>query len=756
MHHTADCLANSGQGLCSVLARSTEFVDPGTMRVEFVAGRRGRGPTSSLGALPLFVASMLVPASAWAAPPAQPDYEALVNKKKGMCLDPEGQDGASRANVRLAPCDGKPDQRWTFRQVPGYEKGVSEIVNQQSGLCLDVKGIDDIEERANVMLYACDKNQDQFWWKESSGGGFELRNSKLLMEYSGGMPTYRRMCLHVHGSNGNSGDNIEIYRCNDSTSQTWSSASTGVKVSPPTDGKLCMTNDGPCFSGNWTAANGLYEASGTIGVASLPAAGVSLDLVSTNGVGANLNATEFALAGDASLKAVLPLGSELINLALPSGSVAVGTGRGVTSILGKGTTYLIGSRPYKLQPAGFYAHAAVNAAMSLEIAGITASVPSGGSAEVFLGVESKGPSIYLSGDCNIPIVGPPKKKGGPATSIANISSCTLGWFGTTPLSHTLSTAVLDHDASLPPLGGSLPTVTPTVDAAILLGGAIEFAALPGVVFDGMMALDPDATVANSVSFKDLARARAALEGAATIAVGDFSMPMGSVSMIYDAKDEQLDFGGRVAALEPLKAIGASFHSDFGGTVFVAGSIGKQSNRILLDFGSAKIFGFELKSCRGQLDLDSKTISVKGELQLGASWIDVSGSFGPNTLSLQGSSAIKFGDKTLTSSSLKVGTDGVTVTGRVSLLGETFEFVQTLETPKTIKAKLVNLPAVSIPGVGSANFQVWAEYTMGGNLRVKAKLKTDVGPLKSSTTYSVNSKGEVMIGLDGAEVPIEIM
>jgi hypothetical protein len=630
-------------------------------------------------------------------------------------------------------------------------------------LCLDVQGYD-AEERDNVMLYACDGERDQWWKVRKDGSAFELVNAlggKYVIEPPAVIGTWYNMCLHVYGSDGDPGDNVQLYRCNDSTVQTWATSVTGVAPKPPSTTSsgtkaLCATDFGPCFEGNWAGSGTTWTASGRVVLSKLAALGTSLELATNPNVGANLSASAFAVSGSGALTAKLPLGSEVVDVSLPNGKVAIGFGAGIAAILGKGTTYLIGGRPYRLQSAGFYAHAAVNAAFSIQIAGITASVPAGGAAEVFLGFESLGPSLYLSGDCNIPIVGPPKVKDGPPTAIANISSCTLGWFGTRPLPHKLSTPVLDSSRSLPAVGAALTTVQPTIDSAILMGGAIEFAALPGVTFDGMMALDPDATVANSVTFRNLSKAKAGLEGSATVGFGGFSLPMGSVSMVFDVAKSQIDFGGEVPVGEPLKAIGAKFVPSFSGTAYVAGRINPDSSAFLFDFSDAKVFGFELGSFRGQLDVATKTISAAGRIKIGDDWTSVSGSLGPSGFSLTGSSALVLDGKTLSNSSITVGTEGVTVKGSFSLLGKSWSFSETLKTPSTIKAKAIDI-SLTIPGTTiGGTLEVWAQYTMGGTLSVKAKAKQDFGDIKTSQTYTLDSEGKITAKIAGIDVKIPVL
>lgn len=705
---------------------------------------------------------MLLPGIAKADPPNSPEYVALVNNtpQKG-CLDPDGTDGVLRANVRVGTCDGQPDQRWWFRPVSG-ENGLFELVNEKSGLCLDVQGYD-ADEKDNVMLYTCDGKRDQWWKFRWDGSKFRLQNAKggfYQIPPGQFIGTWYDICLDVDGSGGYAGDigdNVHAYRCNESwPAQAWTKATSGVAVKPPTTSSgssklLCATDYGPCFEGIWNGSGSTWTATGRIVLSKLAALGTSLELTTNPSISANLSASTFAVTGGGALKAKLPLGSEVVDVSLPNGNVAIGFGAGIASILGKGMTYAIGGRPYRLQNAGFYAHAAVNSKFEIQIAGITASVPDGGAAEVFLGFESLGPSLYLSGDCNIPIVGPPKVQGGPPTSIANISSCTLGWFGTRPLPHKLSTPILDSNASLPSVGAALPTVQPTIDSAILMGGAIEFAALPGVTFDGMMALDPDATVANSVTFRDLSKAKAGLEGSATVGAGGFSMPMGSVSMVFDAAKSQIDFGGNIPVLEPFKAIGATFGTNFSGTAYAAGRISPNSSAFVFDFSNAKVFGFELGSFRGQLDLATKTIAVAGKIKFGEAWTAVSGTFGPNSFSLKGSSALVLDGKTLSSSSISIGTSGVTVKGGVSLLGKSWTFSETLTTPSTIRAKAIDV-AITIPGTTiGGTLEVWAQYSMGGTLSVRAKAKQDFGVVKTSQTYTLDSEGKITVS--GIKIPV---
>ena len=706
----------------------------------------------------------LVPGSASADPPSTPPAFALVNAKSGLCVDPAGDDAASRAPVSLAACDGKPDQRWWFR--PG-DDGAFEIVNAKSGLCLDVKGYD-AAEHDEVMLYACDKKDDQLWTKDSgmSGSAFAFRNKKgLYFQMNGMLMENKGLCLDFKGSSGSAGSAAKLYRCGGTALQSFTTAGTGVALKPPTAApnapgrsQMCASDFGPCVEGAWTASGSRWTASGAITLAKLPMANVTFGLdAPAPGIGLDLtSATELGIVGNGRITAKFPLSGEVIDVGLPSGLVRLGTGAGVTALLGKGYQYAIGGRPYVLQPGGFYAHAAINAAFSLGIAGLTATIPAGRSGEIFLGFENRGPSIYLSGDCNIPIVGPPKEKDGPPTSIANISSCTLGWFGSQPLPHTLSLKLLDPTRGMPAIGGALPVVDGTVDAAVLVGGAISFAALPGIQFNGMMAIDPDSTVANSVTFRNLANLRAGLEGTIDLSVLSFSMTLAQAAALYDNRLKQLDVAASIPAEAPLDRIGSAFGKRFSGKAYAYGRFAPSTNQLAFDFSKAKLYDFDLDTFQGQLDFGKKELTVAGKLEFGQAWVALGGVVGPSKLALTGGSGMTLDGVSVASSSLTVGTSGVTFKGSVNMRGRTWSFDETLSAPRTIKSNVVNINA-TIPVINlGGKFDVWAQYTMGGNLTVKAKLTQSIGGLSTSETYTVDTDGKITMVVVGQDVKVKVL
>ncbi len=715
--------------------------------------------------VPVASLAALVPGSAAADPPSAPPAFALVNAKSGLCLDPAGDDAASRAAVALGPCDGKSDQRWWFRKS---DDDAFEIVNEKSGLCLDVQGYDASEHDA-VMLYACDKKDDQLWTKDAgtAGAAYAFRNRKgYFFQMSGPFTLNKGLCLDFKGSSGSAGSSAELYRCGGTSLQSFTTAGTGVPLKPPTPApnapgrsQLCASDFGPCVEGAWTANGSRWTASGSITLAKLPMANASFALdAPAPGIGLDLTSTkELGLVGNGRITAKFPLAGDVIDVGLPAGMVRLGTGAGITALLGKGYQYSIGGRPYVLQPGGFYAHAAINAAFSLGLAGLTATIPAGRSGEIFIGFESRGPAIYLSGDCNIPIVGAPKEKDGPPTSIATISSCTLGWFGSQPLPHTLSLKLLDPAKPLPAIGGTMPVVDGTVDSAVLVGGAISFAALPGIQFNGMMAIDPDSTTANSVTFRNLANLRGGLEGSIDVSVLAFSMTLGQAAALFDARRGQLDLAASIPAEAPLDRIGSAFGKRFSGKAIAYGRFAPSTNQLAFDFSKAKLYDFDLDTFQGQLDFGKKELAMAGKLEFGKAWVSLGGTVGgASRFSLTGGTGMTLDGVAVAGSSLTVGTSGVSFKGSVRLSGRTWAFDETLTTPRTIKSNIVSTTA-SIPGIPvGAKFDVWAQYTMGGNLGVKAKLSQNAGPLSTSETYAVDSDGKVTVVVAGQDVKVKVL
>jgi hypothetical protein len=649
--------------------------------------------------------------------------------------------------------------------VPSFDS--FEIVNQKSGLCLDVHGYD-AKEGDNIMLYACDHHADQHWKKGPKNGAFTLVNDAGAYFDKGpmGLPgAYHTMCLDL-GAN-NDGANVQLHRCDSGRAQTVRTMASGVSPSVSVgahNGTLCLTPAGPCLQATWAAsgATGAYAVSGAMSVTKLPLAGASMSYANVTGAVNLSTPADFALSVSATgIQATLPQVAGTFDFG--SAKVDVGSGAGIEEAMkvahgGHEAKFEIGEAEYHLQPDGFYEHIAIDGRPQLSLLGLKIKPPAdlakAFKGEAFLGIESHGPSFYVEGDCDIDLT--KKNPAGVDTKVVSIEECQVGWFGTNKLDQQLSVPILARNAPLPAVGGALTTERPLIHAAVVLGGKkIKFEEVPYLKFDGMIALDPDKT-ATVTGFSDLSKAQAALQGSIQLGIGKFlTWNLAEASAIFDVDAKQVDVGVKLPVLEPFEKMGASWHIDAKGEVHGYGRFGASSDQLVLDFSDAKFWNFDLDECQGQVDFKTPSISMAGRIKLADNWVDVGGAATTSSFSLTSKSALNFDHHQLAGSSLTVGLHGVDVKGDVSVSGKTWSFDERLTTPRTIKSKAVtakvNIPVINQP----AKFRVWAQYTMGGDLSVIARLDERVGPFKADQTFDVDSHGRITLDVFGQHPKIKL-
>lgn len=126
----------------------------------------------------------------------------LVNKARGMCLDPAETDGASGRGLRLAPCEDQLDQ--TF-----YQKFPGDLIQlTKTDRCLDVKGYSGQALGAG-MLYACDGYTDQYWTIGTASAWAEVRNSM------------NSLCLEAEGEDPAQNAAVRLNTCDGKAHQLW-------------------------------------------------------------------------------------------------------------------------------------------------------------------------------------------------------------------------------------------------------------------------------------------------------------------------------------------------------------------------------------------------------------------------------------------------------------------------------------------------------------------------------------------------------
>ena len=228
-------------------------------------------------------------------------------------------------------------------------------------------------------------------------------------------------------------------------------------------------------------------------------------------------------------------------------------------------------------------------------------------------------------------------------------------------------------------------------------------------------------------------------------------------MGYDETSKQMNLAAKVAVLSPFKAIGATFGTEFSGDAYGYGRFGATSNQLVFDFSKARLWDFDLDQFQGQLDFNKKQLAIVGKLKFGATWVGLTSTFtnGPN-FSLTGGAGMVLDGVSVASSSLTVSTSGVRFKGSVRASTRNWSFDEMLKAPRTVKSNVVNVDA-TIPVINlGGKFDVWAQYTMGGNLSVKAKLKQSVGPLSADEIFDVDTDGKITVHVLGQSPKFKIL
>lgn len=131
-----------------------------------------------------------------------PDYQALVARHSGKCVDVADNSDRNGANVQQWSCHGGSAQNFALQEQPG---GYYLLVNERSGKCLDVAGFSTLDG-GNVQQYKCNGTDNQL---------FRL----TLGEYYTFANKGSGKCLDVTGVSSADGANIQQWTCSSSTNQ---------------------------------------------------------------------------------------------------------------------------------------------------------------------------------------------------------------------------------------------------------------------------------------------------------------------------------------------------------------------------------------------------------------------------------------------------------------------------------------------------------------------------------------------------------
>ena len=190
----------------------------------------------------------------------QPDG---VIQALGKCLDAQYGGTTTGTVVDLYDCNGTGAQQW----VP---QANGELLNPQSSLCLDDTGAGG--SGTQVTLQTCTGSAEQVWTPAASAAGAVTGSQGLCMDVSGANPadgtpvqvygcngtsaqqwttetngTLRALgqCLDVAGAGTANGTLVQLYACNGTAAQNWQ---------PMPNGELVNPNSGKCLDDN--IANG--------------------------------------------------------------------------------------------------------------------------------------------------------------------------------------------------------------------------------------------------------------------------------------------------------------------------------------------------------------------------------------------------------------------------------------------------------------------------------------------------------------------
>jgi Ricin-type beta-trefoil lectin domain len=129
----------------------------------------------------------------------------------GLCLQPINKSTERGAAIIQQTCTGLPEQRWVW--TPSGASGPAiHLMNGLSGLCLDARG--PAADRTPVQQWPCDQISNENWEPVVPVGIFK---GTLKSRVSG----TSKYCLDVPGGNHTPGLAVQIYACNNTTSQIW-------------------------------------------------------------------------------------------------------------------------------------------------------------------------------------------------------------------------------------------------------------------------------------------------------------------------------------------------------------------------------------------------------------------------------------------------------------------------------------------------------------------------------------------------------
>ncbi len=149
----------------------------------------------------------------------------LVNPQSGKCLDDTGQSTAPGTQVQIWSCSGAANQSWVSPAgSSGGTTGATGAIVGYQGLCLDVRSANSADGTP-VQVYTCNSTSAQSWTTQSDG-------------------TLRALgkCLDVTGGGTANGTLTDLYTCNGTGAQVWQPQSNGSLVNP-SSGK-CLDDTG--------------------------------------------------------------------------------------------------------------------------------------------------------------------------------------------------------------------------------------------------------------------------------------------------------------------------------------------------------------------------------------------------------------------------------------------------------------------------------------------------------------------------------
>ena len=135
---------------------------------------------------------------------------ALVTDLSGNCLQPFNQSMEPGAAIVQEKCAGVAENVWIMISVGN---GSFHLMNGLSGLCLDARG--GAANKTPVQQWTCNQITNENWEFVGTAGA---PNNAILKSRVSGSSNY---CLDVPGGNSAPGTAMQIYTCNNTTSQIW-------------------------------------------------------------------------------------------------------------------------------------------------------------------------------------------------------------------------------------------------------------------------------------------------------------------------------------------------------------------------------------------------------------------------------------------------------------------------------------------------------------------------------------------------------